>query len=107
MAVVHFSKEGFAAAKAQKGVVLVDFWATWCGPCKMIAPVIEKLAADYDGRVTVGKVDVDQEPELAGEYGVMSIPNVIILKDGVQVDQKIGAMPYKAYADALDAVLAN
>lgn len=105
MAVLHFSKEGFEKAKAQGGVMLVDFWAAWCGPCKMIAPVIEQLAGQYDGRVIVGKVDVDQEPELAGEYGVMSIPNVVILKDGEVADRKVGAMPISEYTGALDAVL--
>lgn len=105
MAVVHFSKEGFEKARAQGGVMLVDFWATWCGPCKMIAPVIEQLAGQYEGKVIVGKVDVDQEPELARKYGVMSIPNVVILKDGQEVDRKVGAMPAAAYSQALDAAL--
>ena len=105
MAVVHFSKEGFEKARTQGGVMLVDFWAAWCGPCKMIAPVIEQLAGQYEGKVIVGKVDVDQEPELAREYGVMSIPNVVILKDGQEVDRKVGAMPAAAYSQALDAAL--
>ena len=105
MAVVHFSEEGFDNAKAQGGVLLVDFWATWCGPCKMIAPVIEKLAQDYDGRVTVGKIDVDDYPQIAQQYDIMSIPNVCIFKDGELGDRKIGAMPYQAYAASLDAVL--
>ena len=105
MAVVHFRREGFEKAKAQGGVMLVDFWATWCGPCKMIAPAIEQLAQQYEGRVIVGKVDVDQEPELAQEFGVMSIPNVVILKDGQLADRKVGAMPISAYQQALDAAL--
>lgn len=105
MAVVHFSKEGFEKAKAQGGIMLVDFWATWCGPCKMIAPVIEQLAVQYDGRVIVGKVDVDQEPDLAREYGVMSIPNVILFKDGKEVDRKVGVMPASAYSQALESLL--
>ena len=105
MAVVHFSKEGLEKAKAQGGIMLVDFWATWCGPCKMIAPVIEQLAVQYDGRVIVGKVDVDQEPDLAREYGVMSIPNVILFKDGKEVDRKVGVMPASAYSQALEALL--
>ena len=105
MAGVHFSKEGFEKAKAQGGIMLVDFWATWCGPCKMIAPVIEQLAVQYDGRVIVGKVDVDQEPDLAREYGVMSIPNVILFKDGKEVDRKVGVMPASAYSQALEALL--
>ena len=102
MAVVHFSKEGFEQAKAQGGVMLVDFWATWCGPCKMIAPVIEQLAQQYEGRVIVGKVDVDQQPELAREYDVMSIPNVVIFKDGEIIDRKVGALPAQMYTETLD-----
>lgn len=105
MAVVHFSKEGFEKAKAQGGIMLVDFWATWCGPCKMIAPVIEQLAVQYEGKVIVGKVDVDQEPDLAREYGVMSIPNVILFKDGKEVDRKVGVMPASAYSQALESLL--
>ncbi len=105
MAVIHFNQESFEAAKAQGGVMLVDFWATWCGPCKMIAPVIDKLAEEFDGKAVVGKVDVDENMALAQQFGVMSIPNVVILKDGELVDRKIGAMPYSEYADALNAVL--
>lgn len=105
MAVVHFSKEGFEKAKAQGGIMLVDFWATWCGPCKMIAPVIEQLAVQYEGKVIVGKVDVDQETDLAREYGVMSIPNAILFKDGKEVDRKVGVMPASAYSQALESLL--
>lgn len=102
---IHFTKAGFEQAKKQKGVILVDFWAGWCGPCRMLGPVIEELAADYDGKAVVGKVDVDAEGELAAEYGVMNIPTVLILKDGVEVDRKVGVMPKSAYEDALNAVL--
>ena len=71
--------------------VLVDFWAPWCGPCRMIAPVIEEIAAEFDGRAIVGKIDVDEEPGLAQRFGVMSIPTLIVLKDGKVAEQAVGA----------------
>ena len=79
---IHVDKEQFETALAQPGVLLVDFWAGWCMPCKMLAPVIDRLAEEYEGRVVVGKVDVDAEPELAGRYRVQSLPNVAIFRDG-------------------------
>ena len=82
--------------------VLVDFWATWCGPCRMVAPVIEQLAADYEGRAIVGKVDVDECGDLAMRYGVMSIPTVIFFKDGKEIDRKVGVMPAGAFTQVLD-----
>ncbi len=85
--------------------VLVDFWAEWCGPCKMVAPVVEKLAADYDGRVKVAKVDVDVNPGLSTQYGVRSIPTLLIFQDGVPVEQVVGAVPEKALKERLESVL--
>lgn len=104
---VHFNKEQFEAALVQPGVLLVDFWAGWCMPCKMLAPVIDRLAEEYEGRVVVGKVDVDEEPELAGRYHVQSIPNVVIFRDGEMVGTLVGARPYEAFAEELDKVLAS
>ena len=88
---VHFTSETFEQAIAGNVPVLVDFWAPWCGPCRMIAPVIEEIAAEFDGRAVVGKVDVDEEPGLAQRFGVMSIPTLIVLKDGKVVEQAVGA----------------
>ena len=102
MAVIHFSKEGFDKAVAQGSPMLVDFWASWCGPCKMLAPTVDKLAEKYDGKVIVGKVDVDEEQELARQFGVMSIPTVVFLKNGVEFDRKVGVMPGQVFVDILN-----
>lgn len=93
MSVVHltdinFKKEALEAA----GLVVVDFWAKWCGPCKMIAPVIEEMAKEYLGRAVIGKVDVDESPRTATQYGVMSIPTLIFIKKGKVMDQLVGAV---------------
>ena len=102
MAAIHFSKEGFDKAVSQGVPVLVDFWATWCGPCKMVAPTIEKLAEKYEGKVIVGKVDVDAEPALAQQFGVMSIPTVVLLKDGKEAGRLVGALPQAAFEKLVD-----
>ena len=73
--------------------VLVDFWAVWCGPCQMLAPTIEELAKEYEGRIKVGKVNVDEQPELSRKYGIMSIPTLILFKDGQIADQTMGVQP--------------
>lgn len=73
-----------------KGLVLVDFFATWCGPCKMMAPAIERLAESYKGKVTIGKLDVDENPDVAGKFEIQSIPTIIFFKDGEMVDKLVG-----------------
>ena len=103
--VIHFNKEGFDKAVPAASIAMVDFWAEWCGPCKMLGPTIEQLGEQYDGRALVGKVNVDDEGELAQRYGVMSIPTVIFFKNGVEFDRKVGVMPASAYTEVLDANL--
>ena len=85
--------------------VMVDFWATWCGPCRMVAPVIEQVAEEYEGRAIVGKVDVDECGDLAMRYGVMSIPTVTVFVNGQPVAKQIGAAPKTTYAAMLDQAL--
>lgn len=89
----------------KEGVVLVDFFATWCGPCKMLAPVIEELAAEYEGKVKVGKLDVDENPETAGKFGVQSIPTIIIFKDGEEADKVMGFQSKEALKERIDNAL--
>lgn len=81
--------------------VLVDFWAAWCGPCKMIAPIVEELAAELDGQLKVGKVDVDVNQQLAQQFGIRSIPTLLLFKDGRIVDQIVGAVPKSALRDKI------
>ena len=102
---VHFSKEGFDKALNDGKLMMVDFWADWCGPCKMLGPVIDDLANQYEGKAIVGKVNVDEEQELAIRYGVMSIPTVIFFKDGREIDRKVGVMPGDAFTQVLDSNL--
>lgn len=84
--------------------VLVDFWAAWCGPCRVIAPAIEELAGDFEGRAKIGKLDVDHNPQTAMQFGVRSIPTLLFFKDGRVADQLIGAVPKKIMADKLEAL---
>ena len=85
--------------------VLVDFWAEWCGPCRMIGPVVEEIANEYEGRAVIGKLNVDENPEIAGNYGVRSIPTLLIFKGGDVVDKIVGAVPKPAITSKIDAQL--
>ncbi|MCH2655881.1 MAG: thioredoxin, partial [Flavobacteriales bacterium] len=85
--------------------VLVDFWAAWCGPCRMVGPIIDELSSEYDGKAIVGKVDVDNNQEFAAKYGVRNIPTVLLFKDGELVDRKVGVSPNQVYADAIEGAL--
>lgn len=85
--------------------VLVDFWAAWCGPCRMVGPIIEEISTDFEGKAVVGKLDVDSNQEFAAKYGVRNIPTVLLFKNGEIVDRKVGVSPKTAYAEALDALI--
>ncbi len=85
--------------------VLVDFWAAWCGPCRMVAPVVDELAKEYDGRISFAKLDVDQNPKTASKYGIMSIPTLLIFKQGKPVSHIVGFRPKAELKQSLDAAL--
>jgi thioredoxin len=85
--------------------VLVDFWAAWCGPCRMLGPIVEELGKDYGDKVIIGKVDVDNNQKYAAQYGVRNIPTVLIFKGGEVVDKQVGVAPKKTYSDKIDALL--
>ncbi len=102
--VLHVTSANFEAEVLRASEpVLVDFWATWCPPCRMIAPAVEALAGEYAGKAKVAKLDVDENPELAERYGVQSIPTLLVFKDGRVVEQRIGAVPKAEMARMLDA----
>ena len=101
MAIVHGTDQNFSQ-EISEGLVLVDFWATWCGPCKMIAPVLEELDAEMSDKVKIVKVDVDENQETAGKYGIMSIPTLLLMKDGETVDKVVGFRPKDALAELVN-----
>ncbi|MGB0424337.1 MAG: thioredoxin [Flavobacteriales bacterium] len=85
--------------------VLVDFWAEWCGPCRMVGPIVEELSNDYDGKAIIGKVDVDKNQEISMKYGIRNIPTIIFLKNGEMVDKSVGAVPKNVLSEKLDNLL--
>jgi thioredoxin 1 len=85
--------------------IVLDFWATWCGPCKRLAPIIEEVAKDYDGRAIVGKCDVEEDEDLAMRFGVRNIPTVVFLKDGQEVDRSVGLVPRAVLEEKINAML--
>jgi thioredoxin 1 len=104
-ATVHLTERNFdEAVVAAPGLMMVDFWAEWCGPCRAIAPVLQELAQGSAGRVTLAKVNVDENPGLAARYGIRSIPTILFVKQGMVVDQVIGAVPKVQLQKKLDAL---
>ncbi|MCM3768361.1 MULTISPECIES: thioredoxin [Bacillaceae] len=100
MAIAHLTDQNFTA-ETGSGTVLVDFWAPWCGPCKMIAPVLEELDAELGEKIRITKLDVDENPQTAANFGVMSIPTLLVFKNGEVVDKVVGFQPKDALASVL------
>jgi len=103
MSILHFSDSDFKKEVLESQLpVVVDFWANWCGPCKMIGPIVEELAREYHGKVKIGKLDVDSNPRSASTYGVMSIPTLMFFKDGKVMDQVNGALSKSALKQKIE-----
>jgi thioredoxin 1 len=119
--VCRFEKEASVAgqvAKAEQanwdqevmkasGLVMVDFWAVWCGPCQMVAPIVDELATEYAGKLKVMKLNTDENPEVAGRYQVMSIPTIVFFRNGQPVEKLIGARPKRQFKEVIDSLLAQ
>ena len=103
---LQLTDENFQSKVIESDVpVLVDFWAPWCGPCRMVGPIVEELAGEYDGRVLFAKMNTDECPATPGQYGIMSIPSLLLFKDGELVDRAVGMRPKKALQAWIDGVL--
>lgn len=102
---IEITDANFAEVTKTDLPVLVDFWAEWCGPCKMIGPVVEELAVEYEGKVVIGKLDVDANPEISAKFGIRSIPTLLVIKNGQIVDKQVGAVSKAVLAQKLDAQL--
>lgn len=102
MAIVDVTDQSFSSEVESAGTVLVDFWAPWCGPCKMIAPVLEEIDGEIGDKLKIAKVNVDENPDTSGRFGIMSIPTLMVMKDGEVVEKLVGFQPKEQLMDALN-----
>lgn len=102
---LEFTDSNFQEILAEGKPVVMDFWAPWCGPCKMVGPIIDELATEYEGKVIIGKCDVDENGDVAAEYGIRNIPTVLFFKNGELVDKQVGSAPKSAYVAKIEAIL--
>ena len=102
---VKITNENYASYKNGSLPLVIDFWATWCGPCRMVAPIIEELANEYDGKVTVGKCDVEEADDIAAEFGIRNIPTIVFMKDGKILDKIVGAASKSKIEEKIKALI--
>ena len=102
---LEITDSNFQEILAEGKPVVMDFWAPWCGPCKMVGPIIDELATEYEGKVIIGKCDVDESGDVAAEYGIRNIPTVLFFKNGELVDKQVGSAPKSAYVAKIEAIL--
>ena len=102
---LEITDSNFQEILAEGKPVVMDFWAPWCGPCKMVGPIIDELATEYEGKVIIGKCDVDENGDVAAEYGIRNIPTVLFFKNGELVDKQVGSAPKSAYVARIEAIL--
>lgn len=102
---LEITSQNFAEITQQAKPVLIDFWATWCGPCKRLGPIIEEIATEYDGKAVICKCDIEENDELTEKFGIMNVPTVVFLKDGKEVDRVVGLAMKNVYQDKLNALL--
>ena len=102
---LEITDNNFKEILAEGKPVVMDFWAPWCGPCKMVGPIIDELATEYEGKVIIGKCDVDENGDVAAEYGIRNIPTVLFFKNGELVDKQVGSAPKSAYVAKIEAIL--